>query len=327
MIESRAAIIGSGIAGLACAEHLTKSGAHVTLFDKSRGPGGRVTTRRADVGRFDHGAQYFTATHPDFLRQVEEWENQGWVQQWLGRFGDWRDGQFHRENEAKKRWVGVPRMSAIGRMMAQNLDVRLQHKVVHLSRRHNQWFVTCDNDQIDGPFDWVVLTCPGPQAAALLPDTSSLHSSVQSLCYEPCWAVMMSFDHPLDLPLDGIRLDHPVLAWAARDNSKPNRAEGERWVLHAQAKWSEIHVDDPPDQVLNSMTSAFDALLDKPARPTHKAIHRWLYARASTKQFNQPTIDPKNRLAICGDATQGSRLENAWLSGDAMASALGEHLG
>ena len=38
----------------------------VTVFDKGRGPGGRLATRRADDLRFDHGAQYFTARDPRF---------------------------------------------------------------------------------------------------------------------------------------------------------------------------------------------------------------------------------------------------------------------
>jgi monoamine oxidase len=57
-------IIGSGIAGLSCADRLTSFGHEVCLFDKGRGPGGRMSTRRVEVEghtlSFDHGAQYFT---------------------------------------------------------------------------------------------------------------------------------------------------------------------------------------------------------------------------------------------------------------------------
>ena len=40
------AIIGAGIAGLACAQKLKQAGRSVKLFDKGRGPGGRMSTRR-----------------------------------------------------------------------------------------------------------------------------------------------------------------------------------------------------------------------------------------------------------------------------------------
>ena len=49
------AIIGAGIAGLACARKLAQAGVHAVVFDKGRGIGGRVATRRAGDLRFDHG--------------------------------------------------------------------------------------------------------------------------------------------------------------------------------------------------------------------------------------------------------------------------------
>ena len=44
---TRVAIIGAGISGLACARQLVKAGVSVVVFDKGRGIGGRVATRRA----------------------------------------------------------------------------------------------------------------------------------------------------------------------------------------------------------------------------------------------------------------------------------------
>ena len=56
---NRIAIIGSGITGLSLANHL--KAAQITLFDKSRKPGGRISTRStrqfSNLG-FDHGLNY-----------------------------------------------------------------------------------------------------------------------------------------------------------------------------------------------------------------------------------------------------------------------------
>ena len=43
------AVIGAGLAGAACARGLQAAGVQVTVFDKSRGVGGRLATRRALV--------------------------------------------------------------------------------------------------------------------------------------------------------------------------------------------------------------------------------------------------------------------------------------
>lgn len=54
-------IIGAGMAGIACARALRAAALPVRLIDKGRGIGGRMASRRADIGgdvvTFDHGAQ------------------------------------------------------------------------------------------------------------------------------------------------------------------------------------------------------------------------------------------------------------------------------
>ena len=62
------AIIGSGMAGIACARTLDQVGHRVTLFEKSNDVGGRMATRESAFGSFDNGAQYFTVRDPRFIR-------------------------------------------------------------------------------------------------------------------------------------------------------------------------------------------------------------------------------------------------------------------
>jgi predicted NAD/FAD-dependent oxidoreductase len=76
------AVIGAGIAGTACASALQRAGYQVSLFDKSRGPGGRMSTRRGEDWQCDHGAQYFTARAPAFRAEVARWEAAGVAAQW-----------------------------------------------------------------------------------------------------------------------------------------------------------------------------------------------------------------------------------------------------
>ena len=58
----RVAVVGAGMAGIACAERLAGA-AEVVLFDKGRAAGGRMATRRmetaAGTASFDHGGAVF----------------------------------------------------------------------------------------------------------------------------------------------------------------------------------------------------------------------------------------------------------------------------
>ena len=65
------AVVGAGIAGITCARTLVQAGHTVTVFEKSRGAGGRMSCRTTEHGGFDHGAQYFTVRDARFARALE----------------------------------------------------------------------------------------------------------------------------------------------------------------------------------------------------------------------------------------------------------------
>ena len=82
------AIIGTGIAGLSAAQALIAAGQNVELFDKSRGSGGRMASKRTDAGSVDLGAQYFTARDRRFAEVVQQWRDRGWVVTGLRKVSD-----------------------------------------------------------------------------------------------------------------------------------------------------------------------------------------------------------------------------------------------
>ena len=64
------AIIGAGMAGITCARTLMQAGHRVTVFEKSKGASGRLSTRTSSFGSFDHGAQYFTVRDARFAQAL-----------------------------------------------------------------------------------------------------------------------------------------------------------------------------------------------------------------------------------------------------------------
>src|SRR5690554_4761629 len=81
------AVIGSGLAGLTAAILLGDSGHNVRVFEKSRGPGGRLASKRVANGSADIGAQYFTSRNPGFTRFLDRWAGPESYQIWNARFG------------------------------------------------------------------------------------------------------------------------------------------------------------------------------------------------------------------------------------------------
>jgi len=318
------AVIGAGLSGLTCARALAAGGLEVRVFDKARGAGGRMATRRAGDLRFDHGAQYFTVRDDGFARTVDSWCRQGIVAPWTGKIVVVDKSIVSRENTRIPRFVGVPGMNAVCRHLARDLDVSYGTRIEILNREGDGWVLT-DEDGIElGPFDAVVVSAPAPQAGVLLrtcsPDLAARAASVEMA---PCWAVMMTFPQSLNLGFDGAFVNDSAITWAARDASKPERPDHESWVIHASSKWSTAHLEMEPDSAAETLVREFRAALSlESVDPKHLTAHRWRFALPLEPLPETSLFDASLRLAACGDWCGGPRVEGAFLSGLAAADGI-----
>ncbi|MFJ3088408.1 NAD(P)/FAD-dependent oxidoreductase [Streptomyces sp. NPDC086838] len=66
-----AVVVGAGLAGLACALDLSRSGLRVALLEASDAVGGRVRTDRRDGFLLDRGFQVFNTSYPQVKRRLD----------------------------------------------------------------------------------------------------------------------------------------------------------------------------------------------------------------------------------------------------------------
>ena len=320
---ARVAVIGAGLAGLMCARTLADHNVSVTVFEKSRGAGGRCATRREGVWQFDHGAQYFTVRDPRLLPLVHSWQQQGVIAPWQGALAVREHGAWQPAKPGVRRWVGVPGMSALGRHLATGLDVLCEVRVEHVQREGTRWRLLADTGADLGTFDTVLACVPAPQAHdLLLPVAPALAARTRDAVMHPTWATMLVLRDRPDLPWDGAFLnDDPVLGWISRGPGRPGRDAHETWVLHATRAWSTAHLEDDRDTVAAAMTAAFASIAGSIA-PVHRIAHRWRYALPGPVTTDSALFDHTLHLGAAGDWCGGPRIEGALLSGIALAGRI-----
>lgn len=335
------AIIGAGLAGLSAAWHLLSNAAtppKLTLFDKSRGLGGRLATRRLPNDHaFNHGAQYVRAGDPRLKALLEQAAAQGQAKQWVAPI---TDGPPLEVDEKRPRYVGEPGMSALGRFMMSQVDKQAKHKgtvvdryrqtqITKLDRTTHGWLLEDQFSDPQGPFDHVLIAIPAPQAHKLLTgaeidDHQRLATMVNAAATPmvPCWSLMAAFERPLTLNGEARQLSDQPLVWIGASETD-SAAPWHGYVIHASPEWTTAHLEEKAEAVADQMLELTAEALGTALPPVqHKVAHRWRYAFAP-EAFGKACIhDDGLGLTLAGDWCLGNRAESAFLSGVAAAEAI-----
>ena len=345
----RVGIVGAGVAGAACARTLVDAGCAVQVFDKSRGVGGRMATRRAswtpEAGAaqpafFDHGVPWWTAQAPEFAAFLAEAEAAGRVQRWAPRLA----GAAGAPVQAAQGWVGLPDMPALCRWMLRDIPLRTECQVSALAAAEGRWSVLCGGEPVAQDLDAVVVAIPPAQAAVLWAphQPHQPHQpkwAVHALAHpmSPCWTLMALTDEPPGDPgraevWDELVPPSPPLARVIRQDAKPGRLRTPglaQWVAHADPGWSQQHLESDPQDVQAQLGRALEQALGTALKWRYAVVHRWRYAQVMQRQAGQapgPAAadaccqwDGQAGLGACGDHLGAGGIEAAWLSGQALA--------
>lgn len=312
MTSARVAIVGAGIAGIACARALVEGGLTPLIFEKSRGVGGRLATRRVDPDlQFDHGAPCLTASDAGFVAILEQAAAEGAVAKWRSPLAA--------ADDMSPCFVGLPGMSGLARHLCRGLDIRTGATVSAVSAAGPGWHVTLSG--VPQYFDQVILTLPAPQILRLLDPESSLVADLSAVTMSPCLTLMAAFAGGYQA---GDRIDAvsaSALDLVLSENSKPGRKSGmQTWVAHATADVSRRHLEcDAPGIAALLLPQLCDAIGRSQSEVVHAIGHRWRYALVGRALGHPFLVDPSNRLYLGGDWCLGRRAQDGWLSGQAIA--------
>jgi len=306
---------------------LVDRGYPVTVFEKSREPGGRMSTWRTAGGiRFDHGAPYFTVQGERFRSHVRQWIEEGFVLPWEANIVELYQGRANREGRKVERFVATPGMNEICRRLADGLDIRFNTRVAPPVRDDDRWSIRSEDGADLGRFDAVLISAPAPQTTELLAAAPLLVKRAVKIHMAPSWVVMASFEEPLDLDYDAAFIHSSPLTWIARNSGKPGQAPSpETWVLQATPAWTTEQIEKEAPWVAERLLAVFHEETACPQRKTEfSAAHLWRYAVPPKPHPGPFMLDEKLLIGACGDWCGGPRVEGAFLSGVLLAERLCE---
>lgn len=307
---TRVLVIGAGISGAACAAALRRRGVDVTVRERGRSPGGRMSAPQLHGRRVDLGAAYFTVRDPGFQQVVDDWAARGLARRWTNTMAVLGDPDRD-ASSGPTRWAAPDGLRAL---------IRDLHGPVELAAEVE----TLPNDG----WDAVVLAMPDPQAARLAPD------AFEWVGYDPVIAVAAGFtERTWSLRDAGFVNGDPDITLIVDDGSR--RGDGAAvLVVHTTSARAAQHLDDPDAAVGPALTAAGRLLgLDGyQLTPQWTHAHRWTFAKPAGTHgddgYGLRTVGDL-LLGACGDSwcpSGAPRVEAAWMSGDRLGSTLANRL-
>ena len=325
----RIAVVGAGLSGLVVAHGLSREH-DVTVFEKSHGVGGRIATRYAGGCEFDHGAQFFIARSAAFQAFLQPLIEQGVVASWKARFAELERSKViatRQWNDENPHYVGVPSMNAIGKWLASGLNIRQQATVARLERQDRRWLLSDPAGSALGQFDWVIVTAPAVQTAALLTASEPIRKYSEAARMQGCFALMLAFEQPLVLPWQAACVHQADISWVSVNSSKPGRANKFCLVVHSTNAWANAHIDDDDKSIITHLLSECSNVMGIDAnKAAYCGMQRWRYANMKAVDGPGCCIDADMQLAACGDWFIHGRVEAAHTSALALLAALKKHI-
>ncbi len=311
----RVVVVGAGIAGLMAAQSLSNSGHDVVVVDKGRSPGGRLATRRIDDATLDHGAQFFTVRDSLFESHVSEWIASGVVTEWCRGFDT-----ATQNNDGFPRYRGVRGMTDIAKHLAQELDTRCNTLAFSIARgATSNWQLKIDDGSVLDA-DAIIVTCPLPQAYALLVTAGiELPESMLRTEYDRTICLLAVLDTPSAvIQPGGLQNPDETFSFIA-DNAMKGISSATALTLHANPQFSLENWDTSTDDVQHLLLERASRWIGDATVITSQ-IKKWRFATPLTIWPERYWAN--DMIVLASDAFGGPKIEGAALSGLAAANYL-----
>lgn len=310
-MTQRVAIVGAGIAGARCAGLLAAAGWEVDVFDKARGAGGRLSTRRLEPGWATLGTPLLTAQRAPFRAQLDAWAGEGLLAPVTrALYGRSNRGWAQAALSGHYRFAAEP-----SRLVRQQLGAARLYASARVSAVQPHALVMENGRTLDG-YDRIIVSVPAPQAVDLLDALPALRERLAGVRYRPIWSFLMRWDG--GPATDLIRFDDHLLQMAVRQPAGGDTL----WAVHSSHGFAETYLGAHEMEASTRGASALMGLLGLPWPVEVEASHLWRYARPENPLGCGWLDDPEQGVVLIGDGLAGAGVEHAWESGTGAAQAL-----
>jgi renalase len=316
------AVIGAGFSAATLCYFIEKD---LDFYEKSRGVGGRCSTRRVDnVGLFDHGLQYIKSQNKEFKKFLKDYSI------WKGNFKIFQNNQLIDDLD-KERIIHENGNNSLVKNLFRNKNVIFNKELKSLEKKSDHFNLTFKDDTQEN-YKTIIISAPFQQAYNLTKQFTEDYFSKFNFSMQPNLTLMIALNKGLKLNLSAISFeDDDVLGFAANENTKKKdliNKDLELWTIQSSLKYAIKNIYEyrnNKQNLIDEMLKSFSIKLKvdiKKDNIEYSDIHGWLYAYNQKVTAPNCYWDKDLRLGICGDWFSGGNAENAFTNAKQLAKLI-----
>ena len=315
-------MIGAGLSGLAAARRVIAQGHDAVVFEKSRGLGGRLATRRTDDGMpIDHGAPALDAPDGTELAAIATELCPNAV-----RYPSIATPPAY--DTIRSPLVLVDGITQFAKQLADGIEIIRGIRITTLRTVPAGFELGDEQGNSHGQFSGVIVSAPAPQAADLLengPSDPERIAFLRSVAYAPAVMVacgVIGVTIPPQLMSDG-RTE--VVLRCINESAKrasPQAGESACVVQFTPEYSGAAYVDATDDQIIAKALEELRAQWGAGCELTWTQVKRWRFASCVPHRIPDDINPSDARIVLCGDAVSSPGMEHIYASGQCAADQL-----
>ena len=297
-------IIGAGLSGSYAASKLVKYGKSVLILEKSRGIGGRLSTKPISNNIVDYGCQYInpkTNLVKNILKDLEKNKILNLVE----------------IEKAKKVYIAPYGMNKVPQYFSMNVPVLTNTKVIRIQKNAPSWSIKTDLAVFKSRF--LISSIPIHQNIQLFKE-SNLDSEIKDLPklnYKSFFTIMCACDA---INKNIVSKPNEDFSWICNNTLKGLRNINNIYTINTSTSFTNQLMVQKKDQIIISIKKKLELFGIENLK--NLSMHFWKYAYSEASSGIENYLNSKLKLGLCGDAFGKGKIDGAITSADSLVKKI-----
>ena len=296
------AIIGAGFSGCNLYDNLKLQFEDITIFEKSRGVGGRLSIKYIDDKFIDHGTPFLIPITEDLKSFCSD---------------------LVRNKVIKNRYdefLPINGMNKICKFLINEENLKTNTKIIEAKFIDNKWNLVDENNNNYTGFDKLFLTIPATQILEMNIDLEeNIKNELEKIKYDSVFSLILYTNANLKLD-ENLVYENSCVENIINNSKKYLYKDFSSYVIHSSRKFANEVNTKTKEEILEIFLNSFDEKTKEHLKTFNLIPHLWKFAFVKNSLDMSYYLNESKTLGICGDYFNFSNVEASLTSSELLGN-------